>query len=195
MKIKETIVVEGKYDKIRLSGLVDANILQTDGFLIFKNKKMVSLLSKLADETGLIILTDSDSAGFRIRNYIKSCLMEKNVKHAFIPSISGKEKRKSKSGKEGLLGVEGMRDEALLQALNRAGYEKIESEETEKITKADFFRLGLSGGPKSSLNRKKLTEALDLPHHLSSNMLLDVLNASYDREKFFELFRQFLHIL
>lgn len=193
MKIKETIVVEGKYDKIRLSSLFDANIIQTDGFMIFKNKEMIRLLSRLADETGLIILTDSDSAGFKIRNYIKSCLSGKNVKHAFIPSLSGKEKRKEKPGKEGLLGVEGMRDEQLLKALLDVGYET--TKEKEKITKSDFFVMGLSGQGNSKELREKLADYLALPRRLSSNMLLDVINSLYTKEKFIELFNEFLHIL
>ncbi len=193
MNIKETLVVEGKYDKIRLSSLVNANIIQTDGFMIFKNKEMLSLLSRLADETGIIVLTDSDSAGFKIRNYIKSCLAGKNVKHAFIPSIEGKEKRKAEPGKEGLLGVEGMRDEALLSALSLA--ECCQVEEKEKITKSDLFLLGLSGKSDSRKKREKLLKFLSLPCRLSSNMLLDVLNALYTREKFFELIEKFLHIL
>lgn len=193
MKIKETLIVEGKYDKIRLSSLVDANIIQTDGFMIFKNKEMIRLLSRLADETGVIILTDSDGAGFKIRNYIKNCLAGKNVKHAFIPTISGKEKRKEKPGKEGLLGVEGMRDEQLLKALLDVGYETIE--EKEKITKSDFYVMGLSGQEKSKELREKLADFLALPRRLSSNMLLDVINSLYTKEKFIELFNEFLHIL
>ncbi len=193
MVIKETLVVEGKYDKIRLSQLVDGNIIQTDGFMIFKNKEMLSLLSRLADETGLIILTDSDSAGFKIRNYIKSCLSGKNVKHAFIPSVEGKEKRKEKPGKEGLLGVEGMRDEALLKAISEAGY-TIDSKK-EKITKYDFYALGLSGGANSHFLRQKLADYMKMPRRLSANMLLDVINALYTKEKFIELFNDFLHIL
>ncbi|MBR5236959.1 MAG: DUF4093 domain-containing protein [Clostridia bacterium] len=185
--IKETIVVEGKYDKIRLSSLFDANIIQTDGFMIFKNKEMLSLLGRLADETGIIVLTDSDGAGFKIRNYIKSCLKDKNVKHAFIPSLSGKEKRKEKPGKEGLLGVEGMRDEALIKALAIAGYHK-EQKEEEKITKVDFFTLGLSGKKDSREKREKLAKKLNLPPRISANMLLDVINALYTKKEFFELF-------
>ena len=184
--IRETIVVEGKYDKIRLSQLFSANIIQTDGFMIFKNKEMMALLSRLADETGLIILTDSDSAGFKIRNYIKSCLAGKNVKHAFIPNLEGKEKRKDKPGKEGLLGVEGMRDSALLAALEQAEFEM--AEEKEKITKFDFLLVGLSGGKDSKEKRMELAQKLNLPTRLSSNMLLDIVNALYTKEEFFALF-------
>lgn len=180
-------MVEGKYDKIRLSQLFDANIIQTDGFMIFKNKEMLSLLSRLAEETGLIVLTDSDRAGFKIRNYIKSCLADFSVKHAFIPDVCGKEKRKEKPGKEGLLGVEGMRDEVLLQALSLAGCH-IEETDKEKITKYDFYQVGLFGSAGSREKRQKLTQKLGLPERLSSNMLLDVVNVLYTKEKFFELF-------
>lgn len=193
MNIKETIVVEGKYDKIRLNSLISANVIQTDGFMIFKNKEMISLLSRLADTTGLIILTDSDGAGFKIRNYIKSCLAGKNVKHAFIPSITGKEKRKEKPGKEGLLGVEGMRDEALLSALFSVT-NPVDSKK-EKITKYDFFDMGLSGKADSKQKREKFATFLSLPRRLSSNMFLDVVNSLYTKEKFIELFKEFLHIL
>ncbi len=193
MVIKETLIVEGKYDKIRLSSLVDANIIQTDGFMIFKNKEMISLIARLADETGVIILTDSDSAGFKIRNYIKSCLAGKNVKHAFIPSVSGKEKRKAQAGKEGLLGVEGMNDEALLKALSDVCSEV--NNKKEKISKSDFYIMGLSGNAESKKLREKLAEHLSLPRRMSANMLLDVINSLYDKEKFIELFEEFLHIL
>ncbi|MBQ4517456.1 MAG: DUF4093 domain-containing protein [Clostridia bacterium] len=184
--IKETIVVEGKYDKIRLSQLFSANIIQTDGFMIFKNKEMLALLSRLADETGIIILTDSDSAGFKIRNYIKNCLAGKNVKHAFIPSLEGKEKRKDKPGKEGLLGVEGMREEALIAAMEQASCSYCD--EKEKITKYDFVMLGLSGGGNSREKRQTLSKKLGLPVRLSANMLLDIINALYTKEEFLSLF-------
>ena len=187
MTIKEAIVVEGKYDKIRLSGLVDANIICTDGFMIFKNEEMINLLSRLADECGVIVLTDADSAGFKIRNYIKNRLAGKNVKHAFIPSVEGKEKRKDKPGKEGLLGVEGMCDEALIEALSLAGFSQQE-ERREKITKYDFYQLGLSGGMQSKEKREKLANQLHLPKLISANMLLDVVNILYSKEDFFALF-------
>ena len=147
---------------------------------------MLSLLSRLADETGIIVLTDSDSAGFKIRNYIKNCLAGKNVKHAFIPSVEGKEKRKEKPGKEGLLGVEGMRNEALIAALEQASYSQ--EKEKEKITKFDFMMLGLSGGGNSREKRQLLAKQLDLPTRLSANMLLDIVNALYTKEEFLALF-------
>ncbi|MBE7035451.1 MAG: DUF4093 domain-containing protein [Ruminococcaceae bacterium] len=183
--IKETIIVEGKYDKIRLSELFDANIIQTDGFSIFKNKDMVSLIAKLADETGVIILTDSDRAGFLIRNYIKNCLAGKRVLHAFIPSVEGKEKRKDKKGKEGLLGVEGMRDEALIKALSIASCESIKK---EKITKQDLYKAGLAGQADSRLKREALLRKLELPTRMSANTMLSVINALFTKEEFFELF-------
>lgn len=185
--ISETIVVEGKYDKIRLSQLVHANIIQTDGFMIFKNKEMLSLLGRLADESGLIVLTDSDAAGFAIRNYIKSCLAGKNVKHAFIPAVTGKERRKAKPGKEGLLGVEGMRDEALLSALDGAQCNYV-ADAAERITKFDLYTVGLSGGSESRTKREALCKKLALPPRLSANMFLDVLNCLYTREEFLALF-------
>jgi len=185
--IKEAIIVEGKYDKIRLSSLVDANIICTDGFMIFKNEEMIHLLSVLADECGVIILTDADAAGFKIRNYIKNRLEGKKVKHAFIPSVSGKEKRKEKAGKEGLLGVEGMRDEALLHALSIA--EKSEKvNQKEKITKSDFYLLGLTGSKNSREKRKNLANLIGVPERISANMLLDIVNILYSKEKFLELF-------
>ena len=193
MEIKETIVVEGKYDKIRLQSLVNANIIQTDGFQIFKDKQLLQLLGKIADETGIILMTDSDDAGFKIRNFIKSNLAGKNIKHALIPSVKGKEKRKDKPGKEGLLGVEGMRDEALLSALAMTFYE--EKEEKEKISKSDFFLMGITGAPESRALRDRLKAYLGLPQRLSANMLLDVINVLYDRNEFIELFEKFLHIL
>lgn len=186
--ICETIVVEGKYDKIRLSQLVDANIIQTDGFMIFKNQDMLGLLGRLADETGLIVLTDSDAAGFAIRNYIKSCLAGKNVKHAFIPAVHGKERRKEKPGKEGLLGVEGMRDEALLAALERAECHIMSTISDARITKQDLYCLGLSGGNESRKKRETLCKTLNLPPRLSANVLLDVLNSLYTRDSFLEMF-------
>ncbi len=187
IRVQEAIIVEGKYDKIRLSGLVDANIICTDGFTVFKNDELIHFLEKLADTTGVIILTDSDAAGFKIRTFLKNKLAGKNVKHAFIPSICGKEKRKEKPGKEGLLGVEGMRDEALLTALTLAGYEQ-GAEKTEKVTKSDFFMMGLSGGIGSREKRENLATVLGLPKRISANMMLDVINTLYTKEEFFALF-------
>jgi len=189
-KIKEVIVVEGRYDKNTLSQVVDAHIIETSGFGIFNDKEKQRLLIKLAQSRGLVVLTDSDGAGFVIRNFIKGCVDPKFVKHAYIPEIEGKEKRKSKASKEGQLGVEGMRPHVLLDALKRAGatFESIESTDTRPlISKADMYKMGLSGGEGSRAKREKLLRSLDLPQKLSADALLDVLNALMTREEFFTL--------
>ena len=154
LKIKEAIVVEGNYDKIKLSGIVDATIVVTDGFMIFKNKKLMNMLSSLADKNGIIIFTDSDRAGFQIRNYIKNVLKGKNVKHAYIPDVKGKEKRKDKPSKEGFLGVEGISDEIIIEALKSASAtEGSTNSNVRLITKADLCIDGLSGSADSHIKR------------------------------------------
>ena len=183
VKIKEAIVVEGRYDKNTLSQIVDAPILETSGFGIFKDKQQLKLLRKVAVLRGLIVFTDADGAGFVIRNHLKSAIPAQYLKHAYIPDISGKEKRKSAPGKEGKLGVEGMTPDIILQALRNAGA-TIEGE-TEKrtagaITKADLMELGLAGIPGSEEKRKALMKKLDLPEHMSPNALLQALNLLFD---------------
>ena len=178
VKIKEAILVEGRYDKNTLSQIVDAPILETAGFGIFKDKKQMALLRQVAEKRGLIVFTDSDGAGFVIRNHIKSAIPGKYLKHAYIPDIPGKEKRKAAPGKEGKLGVEGMKPEIILEALRRAGA-TIEGEtaaSSHQITKQDLMELGLSGGPDASRNRLKLLKALNLPEHMSPNAMLQALN-------------------
>ena len=171
LKIKEVIVVEGRYDKNTLSQVVDAVILETAGFGIFHDRQKQKLLRTMAETRGLIVLTDSDGAGFVIRNFIKGCVDPSLVKHAFIPDISGKERRKSAPSKEGKLGVEGMRPEVLLEALRRAGASFEDSGETAKrITKADLYARGLSGGEGSAQEtRGALLSALDLPERLTAD--------------------------
>lgn len=179
VKIREAIVVEGRYDRNTLSQIVDAPILETSGFGIMKDRQQLSLLRRVAESRGIIILTDSDGAGFVIRNYLKGAIDPHLVKHAYIPDIAGKERRKSVPGKEGKLGVEGMRPEVILEALRRAGatFEGEESEQIRsEITKQDLFDLGLSGGPDSSAKRKRLLRALNLPEHMSANAMLQALN-------------------
>ena len=178
VKIREAIVVEGRYDKNTLSQIVDAPILETSGFGIFKDKKQMALLRQVAEKRGLIVFTDSDGAGFVIRNHIKSGIPGKYLKHAYIPDIMGKERRKSAPGKEGKLGVEGMKQEVILEALRRAGA-TIEGEsgpQTRQITKQDLMELGLSGGPDASVRRLALLKKLDLPEHMSANAMLQALN-------------------
>ena len=188
LKIKEVIVVEGKYDKIKLDGVFDTQIIYVDGFRIYKNEKMIELIKKFALSNGVIILTDSDAAGFRIRNYIKNKLNGFPVKHAFIPDIFGKESRKDKPSKEGKLGVEGIDDKIIIDSLKIAGATFIDSGEKENkdikplLTKVDLYNLGLSGGAGSAQKRKELLLRLNLPEHMSANMLLDVLNTLISSE-------------
>jgi len=185
IKIKEAIVVEGRYDKNTLSQIVDAPILETAGFGIFKDKNQLRLLRRIAQDGGLIGLTDSDGAGFVIRNHLKSVIPRQYLKHAYIPDIYGKERRKSAPGKEGKLGVEGMPPEVILEALRRAGA-TVESEtntRSDKITKQDMMALGLSGGMDSSAKRSALMMKLDLPEHMSANALLQALNLLMDLDE------------
>ena len=189
-KLKEVIVVEGRYDKNTLSQVVDAVILETSGFGIFNDAAKRRLLKTMAEQRGLIVLTDSDGAGFLIRNHIRGCVDPKLVKHAYIPDIYGKERRKAKTSKEGKLGVEGMRPEVLLDALIRAGATFDDSPDDtccERITKADLYARGLSGGTGSAEKRRQLLKRLDLPERMSADAMLDVLNALMDREAFYRL--------
>lgn len=190
-RIREAIVVEGRYDKNTLSQVVDALILETSGFGIFKDEERLALFRRLAAERGLVVLTDSDGAGFVIRNYLKGAVGPSQVKQAYIPDRPGKEKRKRKPGKEGKLGVEGMSPQALLEALRRSGATFL-TEETpgggkgRPITKADLYLAGLSGTPDAAENRERLLKRLDLPAHMTANALLEVLNVLYDREELAE---------
>lgn len=187
VKIREAIVVEGRYDKNTLAQIVDAPILETAGFGIFKNKEQMDLLRRVAKERGLIVFTDSDGAGFVIRNRIKSAIPASQLKHAYIPDIYGKEKRKSAPGKEGKLGVEGMRPEVILEALRRAGAtfeeEPVQSVPPREITKQDLMDLGLSGSPDAGERRKKLLKACRFPEHMSANAMLQALNLLYTLEE------------
>ena len=192
VKIKEAIVVEGRYDKNTLSQIIDAPILETSGFGIFKDKQQMALLRRIAQSRGLIVFTDSDGAGFVIRNHIKSAIPGKYLKHAYIPDIVGKEKRKSAPGKEGKLGVEGMSREIILKALRKSGA-TIEGENVptrQQITKQDLMALGLSGGPDASAKRLALLKKLDLPEHMSSNAMLQALNLLYTLEALEEIIKK-----
>ena len=185
VKIREAFVVEGRYDKNTLSQVVDAPIFETNGFGIRKDKARMDLMRRVAEQRGLIVFTDSDGAGFVIRNFLKGAIPAKYLKHAYIPDIPGKERRKSAPGKEGKLGVEGMTPEILLSCLKRAGATILgEDTPTEQpITKQDLFDLGLSGGANASEKRKKLMKKLALPEHLSPNGLLQALSLLYTREE------------
>ncbi len=183
VKIRQAIVVEGRYDKNTLSQIVDAPILETSGFGIMHDKQTLSLLRRVAKSRGLIVFTDSDGAGFVIRNYLKGAIEPQYLLHAYIPDIYGKEKRKASAGKEGKLGVEGMTRQVILESLRRAGafFEGEESAAASScITKQDLMELGLSGGKNSSLLRKKLLNKLNFPEHMSSNAMLQALNLLYD---------------
>ena len=187
IKLRQAIVVEGRYDKNALCQLVDAPVIETHGFGVMKDRRLLGFLRQVAAARGLIILTDSDGAGFVIRNFLKGALPPEQVLHAYIPDVPGKERRKRAPGKEGKLGVEGMPPEVLLEALRRAGA-TIEGEDAPlpgaRITKADLYAAGLTGGADSRAARQRLLEQLDLPEHLSTNALLEVLNALMTREAF-----------
>ena len=196
LKLRQAIVVEGKYDQNTLRQIVDTAIFTTNGFADMKDPALLRLLQQAAQTTGLVILTDSDGAGFLIRNTLKSALPETGVLHAYIPDLPGKEKRKAAPGKEGLLGVEGMTPEILLKALRNAGAEFADGSTPpparEPITKQDLFALGLSGGPESAKKRAALLKALSLPAHMSANALLQALNVLFSREEFFTQARRLL---
>lgn len=190
-KIKEVIVVEGRYDKNTLSQVVDATVVTLGGFAVFNDREKLAFLRRLALERGLIVLTDSDGAGFVIRNYLKGALPRDRVKQAYIPDIHGKERRKRAPGKEGKLGVEGMRPHVLLESLRRAGATFLDEVDQpvagkESITKADLFALGLTGGTGSAARRQILLRHLNLPEHLTPNALLEALNLLYTREAFMQ---------
>ncbi len=182
VKIREAIVVEGRYDKNALSQIVDAPILETSGFGIFKDRQQLKLLRQVAKVRGLIIFTDPDGAGFVIRNYLKGAIDPKYLKHAYIPDIYGKERRKATAGKEGKLGVEGMHKDVLLDALRRAGatMDDRSAVPSNPITKQDMMELGLSGRKDSSAKRLALLHYLQLPERMSANALLQALNLLYD---------------
>jgi len=186
IKISRPVLVEGKYDKIKLESVIDACIITTDGFNVFKNDEKTALIKKLAERDGIIVITDSDGAGLMIRNYIKSILPKEKIVHLYIPEIFGKEKRKSTPSKSGLIGVEGI-DCAKLREI----FSQFESDviriNTRSITKRDFYEYGLSGGNNSSANRKKITDKLGFPSNISANALLDALNMLYTYDEFINL--------
>ncbi len=190
IRISEAIVVEGKYDAIRLHSVVDATIVETDGFGIFRQPDKLTLLRRLAEKQGLIVLTDSDSAGFVIRDRISGAIPTRHIKHAYIPEITGKERRKKSPSKEGLLGVEGVDGEIVRQALLRAGATLV-GEQTERpipyLTKQRLFEDGLSGGEDSAKRRAALLKHLQLPQHLSANRLVDVLNVLLTEQEYEEV--------
>lgn len=185
LKLKEAVIVEGRYDKIKLKSLVDAPIIETNGFRIFSDKEKQNLIRQIADLRGILVLTDSDGAGFVIRNFLRGVVDKSKIKHCYIPQIEGKEKRKSQKGKEGLLGVEGVSDEVIINAIKASGAEIIGEREdmSADITKSDLFYLGLTGAENADKNRKKLLNYLNLPLYLSTNAMLTALNCLYSFEE------------
>ena len=191
LSLKEAVIVEGKYDAIKLSNMVDALILTTDGFGIFKDKEKQALLRRLAETRGLIVLTDSDSAGFLIRSFLRSAVPQGNVKHVYIPDVFGKEKRKRAPGAEGKLGVEGMAQDVLLEAFRKAGVcAEPDAAPRKEITRLDLYEYGLSGKPNSREKRKRLLQRMALPERLSTGNLVKLLNCFADREEFLRIVKE-----
>lgn len=189
-RVRQVIVVEGRYDKNALLQVVDAVIVETGGFSVFHDREKLAYLRRLAAARGVILMTDPDGAGFVIRNHLKGVLPPEQILQAYVPDVYGKERRKRKGGKEGKLGVEGMRPEVLLEALKRAGatFEGESGRQQEgRISKADLYKKGLSGGAGSAARRQGLLEQLELPARLTADGLLDVLNATMSREEFLAL--------
>ena len=181
--IKEAIIVEGKYDKMRLKSVVNATIIETNGFRIFKDKEKVSLIKQLAQKQGIIVLTDSDGAGFVIRNHLKNIVPKEQIKHAYIPQIKGKEKRKDAPSKEGTLGVEGIDEQQLLLSLKNAGVTYNSANKKNSISKTDLYKLGLTGRDNSQKMRGELLKKLNLPQYITTNALIDVLNSLMNLEE------------
>ena len=188
IKLSMPVIVEGKYDIIRLSNMIDGLVIKTDGFGIFKDKEKQQLLKRLASEKGIIVLTDSDSAGFMIRNFISSVVQKERITNVYIPDVFGKEKRKTEGGKEGKIGVEGMSEAVLEEAFRKAGVFSEKSENTERrlITNIDLYEWGFSGRPDSKAKRKLLLKKLALPERMSTSSLVKILNTFVSYEDFIE---------
>lgn len=187
LKIKEAVIVEGRYDKLKLSNILDTLIVETNGFGIYNDKAKLKFIKRLADERGIIVLTDSDHSGFQIRHYLSSGVPKDKIKHIYIPDIYGKEKRKKEPSKEGKLGVEGMSEKLLLDLFHKANIcaENVVLE--NPVTNFDLYDMGFSGTPNAKENKKKLLKALDLPEFLSTNSLLSYINSSMTRDDFISL--------
>lgn len=190
LHLTQALIVEGKYDKIKLANIVDAFIIETNGFSLFKDKKKLSFIRKLAKERGIIILTDSDHAGFMIRNYISSSVPKEQIINVYIPDIYGKEKRKLTESKEGKLGVEGMTKEVLLKAFEKAGVTPTHSACIDPVSSVDFYDFGLMGGNGSKLKRKNLCKKLELPEFLSTASLISCINTMMTKQEFFEMMQK-----
>lgn len=186
LKIKEAVIVEGKYDKIKLQGLIDAPVIETNGFRVFNDKEKRNLIRRIADKRGVLIMTDSDSAGFLIRNFLKGSVAKEKIKHCYIPEIKGKEKRKAQPSCQGLLGVEGVTDDVILQAVRRSGATVL-GEETKpihtEITKQTLYELGLSGGENAKQLRTRLLQSQNLPVYMTANAMVSALNCLFTKEE------------
>ena len=192
LKVEQAIVVEGKYDKIKLESIIDATIVVTNGYGIFKDREKLELIRFYARKKGIIILTDSDGAGFKIRGFLKGSVPEGSIKNVYIPDIFGKEKRKVKPSAEGKLGVEGIKKELIVEAFRKAGINFVSEEGAEKternhVTRTDIYEAGLTGTPESSEKRKKLLKKLGLPERLSTSGMLEALNTMMSAEEFYEM--------
>lgn len=185
IKLKEAVIVEGRYDKIKLKNLIDAPIIETNGFRIFNDKERRDMIRQIADRRGILIMTDSDGAGLVIRNFLNGAVDKAKIKHCYIPQLEGKEKRKEQKSKEGFLGVEGVPDDVIIEAIRKSGATVIgeEAAQTNEITKADLFKLGLTGSENSAQKRKKLLKKLNMPDYLSTNAMLTALNCLYSLEE------------
>lgn len=189
LKINEAVIVEGRYDKLKLSNILDALIIETNGFAIYKDKEKLKFIRRLAEERGIIILTDSDHSGFQIRNYVSAGIPKDKIKHIYIPDIYGKERRKTAPSKEGKLGVEGMSENLLEELFKKADVKSSQSSNENPVTNYDLFDLGISGTPNAKENKKKLLKALDLPEFLSTNSLLSYINSSMTKEELYEIMK------
>ena len=189
IKLRQALIVEGKYDKIKLGQIFDTAIVTTDGFGVFTNDEKLQYIRRLAKQCGIIIFTDPDGGGLVIRNYLKGAVREGEVYHAYIPEVPGKERRKTSPGKEGLLGVEGVPDELIVRAVMACGIEEETRPDTPPVTKADLYELGLSGRIDSSARRRALARKIGLPGNISANGFLDAVNALYSKEELIELER------
>lgn len=189
IKLRQAVIVEGRYDKIKLKNLIDAPIIETNGFRVFNDKERQSLIRRIADKRGILVMTDSDGAGLVIRNFLNGVIDKSKIKHCYIPQLEGKEKRKERMSKEGFLGVEGVPDEVIIEAVRKSGAEIIgeQAEKSAEITKADLYSLGLTGSDNSAQKRKRLLQELGMPDYLSSNAMLTALNCLYSYEELYNI--------
>ncbi len=187
IKIQQAVIVEGKYDKIKLSNILDALIIETNGFQIFKDKEKKNFIKRLADERGIIVLTDSDHSGFQIRNFVSMGIDKSKIHHIYIPDIYGKERRKTEPSKEGKLGVEGIDDDILINLFNSLNIKYSLEENSDAVTNFDLYNAGISGTPDAKKNKKVFLKKLNLPEFLSTNSLLSYINSSMTKEEFIDL--------